>query len=576
MRLARSVTVLVVAVAAATVGITAASASPVSVQDARVAGAGAVTLPGKIMRHAHSNVRANSRIKNAAATLASTNWAGYVGTAGGYTTVTASWFQPTVSCTSNGVVSFWAGLDGWGDNTVEQTGTGVDCRSGSPKYYAWWETFPTNSQQTYTGVPVSPGDTITATVTFTNSGQYELDLADKTQGWSKTTVAAAPSGSSNISAEVITEAASLGSNVTALPDFGGASYFWITIDGQQLPAAGAQPMNMVNNSGSVIALCGGIDSNGNFGITYTGGNSAVQAAFQAADGTMHTYGASGDMPQGIAMMGGTSPSITQLATGGVEEAYQGSNGDLMVAGAAGAADLDLPMAAGTSPSIISIPGGGYQIAYQSDAGMLSSYTTGSAPANLGAAMLAGTSPSTTMLSDGSIQIAFQASSGRLWTYSSLTAKTTSLGLKMSPGSSPSLIPLSGQGYLIAFNANSNDLWTYTSATASASATSGDRGVAMAAGTSPSLATGTNSGWGVAMQGSNGYLWTFTASSGAQNDESSTDQMAAGTSPAIVAVSGGYESALQTSGGTFEVFGAAGPTINTLQPMLGGTSPDIVQ
>src|SRR5262249_27582378 len=160
--------------ATAAVGITAAQASPESARDAGTPGAGAVTLPANIVA---PSVHANVRVKGASANQGSTNWSGYVATGGDFTTVTSTWQQPTVSCTSNGVVSFWVGLDGWGDQAVEQTGTGADCRSGSPQYYAWWETFPTNSQQTYS-VAVSPGDTMTATVTFTD-GQYELDLTDQ-------------------------------------------------------------------------------------------------------------------------------------------------------------------------------------------------------------------------------------------------------------------------------------------------------------------------------------------------------------------------------------------------------------
>src|SRR5580658_1628945 len=58
----------------------------------------------------------------------STNWAGYADTAGKYTSVSASWTQPTGTCRSGDQYSaFWIGIDGYSSSTVEQTGTGVDC-----------------------------------------------------------------------------------------------------------------------------------------------------------------------------------------------------------------------------------------------------------------------------------------------------------------------------------------------------------------------------------------------------------------------------------------------------------------
>src|ERR671932_523536 len=73
----------------------------------------------------------------------SSNWSGYSAINGRYTTVSASWKQPTASCTSQTTYSsFWVGLDGDGSNTVEQTGTSADCSGGTARYYAWYEMYP--------------------------------------------------------------------------------------------------------------------------------------------------------------------------------------------------------------------------------------------------------------------------------------------------------------------------------------------------------------------------------------------------------------------------------------------------
>jgi hypothetical protein len=107
---------------------------------------------------------------------ASSNWAGWVVTAAGrnapldrhFTTVSASWIQPTGSCTP-GVrtfAAFWVGLGGYANNSkaLEQIGSEVDCaRSGRPSYYVWYEFVPQPFVVIHT-IKVSPGDEIHAIV----------------------------------------------------------------------------------------------------------------------------------------------------------------------------------------------------------------------------------------------------------------------------------------------------------------------------------------------------------------------------------------------------------------------------
>ena len=58
----------------------------------------------------------------------STNWSGYAGTTGRYTSVSASWTQPAGVCSrGDQYAAFWVGLDGYTSSTVEQTGSEVDC-----------------------------------------------------------------------------------------------------------------------------------------------------------------------------------------------------------------------------------------------------------------------------------------------------------------------------------------------------------------------------------------------------------------------------------------------------------------
>src|SRR6266478_4625824 len=134
---------------------------------------------------------------------ASTNWSGYAATTGTYTSVSASWTEPTGTCSGSAKYSsFWVGLDGYNSSTVEQTGSEVDCSGSTPKYYSWYEmypAYPVNFSNT-----VRPGDHFTGSVTHTSGSSYTLKLSDTTQGWSHT-VTKSLSGAANSSAEVIAE-----------------------------------------------------------------------------------------------------------------------------------------------------------------------------------------------------------------------------------------------------------------------------------------------------------------------------------------------------------------------------------
>ena len=234
----------------------------------------AVSLPAEQLQHfshlLHSQKPAKGvHTDNAAHTAnqTSTNWAGYAANNATFTTVTSSWVEPDVSCTSSGIVAFWIGLDGWGSDSVEQDGTGVDCSSGSPQQFAWWETYPANSIQEY-GDPVAAGDSLTSTVTDTGGGQYQMVLTDNTQGWTENQTVGA--SGSDASAEVIAEAVTSGSDVTPLPNFSSVGFTGSTFNNGSLSGAGAQGIDMTDSSGNVVARTGPDDGNGDFTVTYGG------------------------------------------------------------------------------------------------------------------------------------------------------------------------------------------------------------------------------------------------------------------------------------------------------------------
>lgn len=123
-------------------------------------------------------------------TASSTNWSGYAvtGANGAYSDVKGSWVQPSVTCGSRQTAysSFWVGLDGYNSNSVEQLGTDSDCSRGRPTYYGWWEMYPNPSVQLSTSsYPVSPGDTLTAEVSY-SGGNYTLSMSSS-RGWNFST-----------------------------------------------------------------------------------------------------------------------------------------------------------------------------------------------------------------------------------------------------------------------------------------------------------------------------------------------------------------------------------------------------
>ena len=195
----------------------------------------------------------------------STNWSGYAVTGSRFTSVSASWKQPTATCSATAYSSFWVGLDGDASNTVEQTGTDADCSGKSPQYYAWYEMypkFPVNLSQ-----PVAPGDTMTASVTTDGRGNFTLTISDASRGWTNVTKAKLKSAKLS-SAEVIAEAPSSSGGVLPLANFGTASFTAAKANGSLLTSTtpNIDPITMAN--GSTVKAQPGSISGGAFSVTW--------------------------------------------------------------------------------------------------------------------------------------------------------------------------------------------------------------------------------------------------------------------------------------------------------------------
>lgn len=199
----------------------------------------------------------------------SSNWSGYAQTGGNgtFSSVSASWTQPTAHCSSGDqYAAFWVGLDGYNSDSVEQTGTDSDCDGRSPDYYGWYEMYPANP--VYYSNPVSPGDSISASVTFSGSETYTLVLTDHTRDWTQRQVIN-ESGLDRSSAEVITEAPCCTNRGGILPlaDFGTVSYTGATGQGT-FTNSNATEIIMVDSRGRQEDSTSSISGSGDFSNTW--------------------------------------------------------------------------------------------------------------------------------------------------------------------------------------------------------------------------------------------------------------------------------------------------------------------
>lgn len=205
------------ALAACAAAATAISTAPlaaghhVSVRAAKGAFRAALHANNPTNQPAPHAPQSGARPQVAGSTAAySTNWSGYVatGAANAFTTVTATWTVPKVTCTAEHSEDFtWVGLDGWTSGTVEQDGSDSGCFEGTAHYYDWYEMYPAGSVAENT---VAVGDSLTSTVTRSGTN-YTLKVTDNTTPADSFTVTSSCTTCQNNSAEWISERPSYGS-----------------------------------------------------------------------------------------------------------------------------------------------------------------------------------------------------------------------------------------------------------------------------------------------------------------------------------------------------------------------------
>jgi hypothetical protein len=237
---------LVRAVALGAAGATALFAAPAAFA---ATSAPAGTLQVSAATAAQESHGLHTLTHRSSTTVSSTNWSGYAatGSSGAFKSVSSSWKQPTLTCTSKTTYSsYWVGLDGYSNSALEQTGTEADCIGGKAEYGAWWEVLPA-SESAYS-VTVKAGDSLSASVTDNGNGTFTMTLSDSTQGWTKTTTHAGSSGYKDSSAEVIAEATEVNGKIANLSDFGSVTFSSSTANGTSLGSYSPTEIVMAGSS----------------------------------------------------------------------------------------------------------------------------------------------------------------------------------------------------------------------------------------------------------------------------------------------------------------------------------------
>lgn len=231
--------------------------------------AAAVTAPTALAEHAHAHA---SGPKHKLTASTSTNWSGYAVDGTNASSVTGSWTVQPAQCAPRETSwsSPWVGIDGDNSSTVEQTGTDTDCKKGTPSYYAWYEMYPKGFVTI--GEPVTPGDSMTGTVTYEGAGAFLLTLVDHTAGWTNS-VTQSSTKAPRSSVEWIVEGPSTGT----LTDFGTLSFSAdsATINGEteslQSFGSSADAITMATKKGVVRAAPSPLSKKGGFSDTWQSG-----------------------------------------------------------------------------------------------------------------------------------------------------------------------------------------------------------------------------------------------------------------------------------------------------------------
>jgi hypothetical protein len=306
------------------VGFVLARPGPTHATSADFAGHGGWGQGGYTMMPGPGDVHGPT-FANASAAV-SENWAGYAATGqpGSFTSVSASWTQPAVTCSNvEALAAFWVGLDGDGTPTVEQTGTEAVCDGSTTLYQGWYEVFPI--APVFYNNPVHPGDAMSASVVSDGGDAFTLTLSDTTAGWTQTTKQTSE-GAGLGSAEIITEAPSNGQSVLPLGDFGTVSFSNASVNHEALGSEGGLAAVTMASSAQTLATPSALNGDDAFSVTWDNSGAAATTATTGGGQGSGGQGSGGGGQGGGGQGSGDGQGGQGSGGGGQGSGGQGSGG----------------------------------------------------------------------------------------------------------------------------------------------------------------------------------------------------------------------------------------------------------
>jgi hypothetical protein len=192
----------------------------------------------------------------------STNWSGQISSGTTFSGIHANWVVPTVQATLySGVSATWIGIDGGpaSPGSIIQTGTLQQTGDGATAYAAWYELYPAPPVAVF---GVSPGDSMTATVHQVSGSDWTITIADLRTGDDTGPMHVTYTGPGD-SAEWIEELpTAVGTAQPTLANFGSATFSDMTYNPASPGAAFLSAVDMIDESGNVIATAGPTTPNG--------------------------------------------------------------------------------------------------------------------------------------------------------------------------------------------------------------------------------------------------------------------------------------------------------------------------
>lgn len=195
------------------------------------------------------------------------NWGGYLASSDSYTAVSGSWIVP--SATGNGTTTTadaaWVGIGGVTTQDLIQVGSENTVTSGGKVYSAvFYEILPATAVYP-SAITISPGDSLSASVSEQSSGSWLISISDNTNGQSFSTTVSYTS--SHSSAEWIEEDPSYASGgLVPFDNFGSVSFnggaTTASTGSETIASSKAESIALVNQSDTILAGPSALGSDG--------------------------------------------------------------------------------------------------------------------------------------------------------------------------------------------------------------------------------------------------------------------------------------------------------------------------